>query len=139
MTHKFNNRSFIITKFILAIIILFFCLPNAKAQQQMGYEDYDIEGLKPFKVSSGDNTVKIGTIVSGYYDWRDYPKGATADLPKNTFHLKEARLDVKGKVGDDYEYHLQLDFAAFTQTYAPGGGPLDDANISYKGLSHLSK
>jgi hypothetical protein len=139
MRHKLNSRSFIVTKFILAIIILFSCLSNAKAQQQMGYEDYDIEGLKPFKVSSGDNTVKIGTIVSGYYDWRDYPKGATPDLTKNTFNLKDARLDVKGKVGDDYEYHLQLDFAAFTQTYAPGGGPLDDANISYKGLSHLSK
>jgi len=139
MTHKLNSKIFIITKFVLTIIIFFSCLSHANAQQQMGYEDYDLEGLKPFKVSSGDNTVKIGTIISGYYDWRDYPKGATPDLTKNAFNLKDARLDVKGKVGDDYEYHLQLDFAAFTQTYAPGGGPLDDANISYKGLSHLSK
>jgi hypothetical protein len=138
MKHRLS-KSFIITKIILSTIIFIFCLSSAHAQQQMGYVDYDLDGLKPFKVSSGDNTVKIGTIVSGYYDWRDYPKGATPDLTKNSFNLKDARLDVKGKVGIDYEYHLQLDFSAFTQTYEPGGGPLDDANITYKGLSHLSK
>jgi|GEM_PF-344954 hypothetical protein len=140
MRHRFNRNDFIRTATSLLTVIFFFCVQNAKAQeQQIGYVDYDIDGLKALKINSGDNTVKIGTIVSGYYDWRDYPKGATPDLTKKGFNLKDARLDVKGKIGIDYEYHLQLDFGAWGSTYSPEGGPLDDANFTYKGFSHLSK
>ena len=137
MKHRLS-KSFIITKIILVTIIFFFCLLDAHAQEQMGYVDYGIEGLKPLKIASGDNTLNIGTIISGYYDWRDYPKGVTPDLTKNSFDLKDARLDLKGQVGVNYEYHLQLDFSEWGSTYTPDGGPLDDANFTYKGLSHLS-
>jgi len=68
---------------------------------------------------------------------RQYPAGATPDYTKNTIDLKDARLDIKGNIGDDYAYHLQLDFGEWGATYAPDGSPLDDANFTYKGLRKL--
>ncbi len=130
-------KTFFVSTKSIAIIILFLSLISKGYAQQMGYVDYDIDGIKPFKISSGDNVVKIGTIISSYADIRQYPAGAVQDFTKNTIKLKDARLDIKGKVGDDYEYHLQLDFAAWGATYLPAGGPVDDANITYKGFRKL--
>lgn len=127
-------------------VVLLICILSilsksySQANSQMGYTDYDINGIKPFKISSGDNVVKIGTIVSSYLDFRQYPAGdpqSNIDYTKNTIKPKDARLDIKGRIGDDYEYHLQLDFAEWGSTYAPDGGPLDDANFTYKGLRKL--
>jgi phosphate-selective porin O/P len=132
-----TKTAFVITKIIPILIALFFFMPKVNAQ--MGYTDYDVDGIKPFTISSGDNVVKIGTILSSYLDLRQYPAGAVPDYTKNTIKPKDARLDIKGKVGDDYEYHLQLDFAEWGPTYAPDGGPLDDANFTYKGLRKLFK
>jgi len=133
LTNNIKNFSFL--KFIVAVISLFCFLPKVDAQ--MGYTDYDINGIKPFKISSGNNVVKIGTIISSYLDLRQYPAGAVPNYEKNTIKPKDARIDIQGKVGDDYEYHLQLDFGEWGSTYAPDGGPLDDANFTYKGLRKL--
>jgi hypothetical protein len=135
-----NTKTSFVSKIIIVIIAFFFCLPEVHAQGKitdMGYTDYDINGLQPFKISSGNNVVKIGTIVSSYLDLRQYPTGAIPDYTKNTIKLKDARLDIKGNIGDLYTYHLQLDFGGWGSTYTPDGGPLDDANITYKGLKKL--
>jgi hypothetical protein len=140
MNYSLNTKTSFVSKFIIVIIAFFFCLSKVHAQgkiSDMGYTDYDINGLQPFKISSGNNVVKIGTIISSYVDLRQYPTGAVPDYTKNTFKLKDARLDVKGNIGDLYTYHFQLDFGAWGATYAPDGGPLDDANITYKGLKKL--
>jgi hypothetical protein len=131
-----TKTAFAITRLITIIIAFFIFLPGAYSQQ-MGYTNYGIESLQPFKISSGENVVKIGTIISSYLDLRQYPSGAIPDYTKNTAKLKDARIDIQGKIGSDYEYHLQLDFAAWTSAYAPDGGPLDDANITYKGFRRL--
>ncbi|UAY51129.1 porin [Ferruginibacter albus] len=122
---------------IASLLILVLSFSKLSAQQQMGYTDYNINGIQPFKINSGNNTIQIGTIFSSYIDLRQYPAGATPDLTKNLFKLKDARLDVKGQVGKDYEYNVQLDFAQWGTAYQPDGGPLLDANITYKGLKKL--
>jgi hypothetical protein len=137
MKSVLKTKAFFISIKSIAIIILFFSFISKGYAQQMGYTDYDIDGIKPFKISSGDNVLKVGTIISSYLDLRQYPTGAVPDYTKNTIKLKDARLDLKGKVGDNYEYHLQLDFGAWGPTYAPDGGPVDDANITYKGFRKL--
>ena len=130
MKFNLNTKIAITITFLLAII-------SVKTNAQMGYTYYDQDSLKGFKISNGSNVVKIGTIYSSYLDFRDYPAGATRDLTKNTFKSKDARIDITGKSGDDYEYHLQLDFAGWGATYAPDAQPLDDANFTYKGFHKL--
>ena len=132
----FISRLSFMQKFISLLAVSCALLPAAYSQQ-MGYSDNNIDVLKPFKISSGDNVLKIGTTFSSYIDVRDYPAGATADRTKNTLKLKDARLDIKGKISDKYEYHLQMDFGSWGTTYSALGGPLVDANFSYKGFPKL--
>ena len=135
MTAAIKKITVNITSGLLPIIIVF--LTTVSAHSQMGYTYYNIDSLQGFKISNGSNVVKVGTIISSYLDFRDYPSGVTPDLTKNTIKPKDARLDITGKSGEDYEYHLQLDFGAWGSTYAPDGGPLDDANFTYKGFKKL--
>jgi len=135
MNIKNNKAISFAAKLIPGFFFLVLCVSEINAQ--MGYTNYDIDSLKGFKISSGSNVVKIGTIVSSYLDFRDYPTGTTRDLTKNTFKAKDARIDITGKSGEDYEYHLQLDFAGWGSTYAPDAQPLDDANFTYKGFRKL--
>lgn len=130
---KINFKNITAIVGLLTLTTLF----TTMAAAQMGYTYYNQDSLKGFKISNGNNVVKVGTVFSSYLDFRDYPSGATRDLTKNTFKPKDARLDITGKSGEDYEYHLQLDFAGWGATYAPDAQPLDDANFTYKGFRKL--
>ena len=92
---------------------------------------------EPFKISSGDNVLEIGGIVSSYLNLRTYNAGVTPNYSKNTFKLKDARLDIHGHFGNDLDYHFQLDFGGWAAVYDPAAPLLDDAYFTYKGLRKL--
>ena len=89
---------------------------------------------EPVKISNGDNSIEFGGTMSTYYQYRDYSPGSKSKMDKNTFKLKDARFDIKGAYGEDYEYHLQVDLAAMNNSTDPAAPPVYDANFTYKGL-----
>ena len=135
MNIKNNKANSFAVKLVPAFFFLVLCATKMNAQ--MGYTFYETDSLKGFKISNGNNVVRIGTIYSSYFNYRDYPGGVTSDLTKNTFKSKDARIDITGKSGENYEYHLQLDFAGWGAAYAPDAQPLDDANFTYKGFKKI--
>ena len=108
-----------IQKFILTVIILIICTSVVYAQ--------------PVKINNGDNEMSIGGIFSSYLNIRQRDPGHD-NLDKNVFKLKDARLDIQGKVGDDYDYHLQVNLASISATTIDPESPaLYDAYFTYKG------
>jgi hypothetical protein len=96
-----------------------------------------VHAQEPFKLSSGQNVLELGGIVSSYLNLRTYPTGVTPKLQNNTFKLKDARLDLNGKFGNDFDFHLQMDFAGFGSPFDPVNPLINDAHITYKGLHKL--
>ncbi len=94
---------------------------------------------EPVKINNGDHTMTIGGVFSTFMNWRDYPAGVTENLAKNTMKIKDARLTIEGKVGDDYEYQLGVNFAALSSAVIDPSGPaLYDANFTYKGFKKIA-
>ena len=93
------------------------------------------------KVNNGNHTVSLGGVFSTFMNWRDYPSGfAAPKLEKNTIKIKDARFVVDGKVGDDYEYKLAIDFAAIgSSVIDPAAPPMYDAYFAYKGFKKFAK
>lgn len=89
---------------------------------------------EPFKISSGNNVMELGGIVSSYLNWRTYPTGITPKLQNNTIKLKDARIDLNGKFDKDFDLHFQVDFAGFSTPFDPVNPLINDAYINYKGL-----
>ena len=89
---------------------------------------------EPFKLSSGQNVLEVGGIVSSYLNLRTYPSGTVPKLQNNTIKLKDARLDLSGKFGKDFDLHLQVDFAGFGNPFDAVNPLINDAYITYKGL-----
>jgi hypothetical protein len=119
MTHSFLKR-LSVSSIIMCVLVL-----PAMAQE-------------PFKVSSGDNVLEIGGIVSSYMNIRSYTPGTTPKYKNNTFCLKDARLDLSGKFGKDFDYHLQMDFAGMPAVYDPASPFLNDAYVTYKGVKKFA-
>jgi hypothetical protein len=94
---------------------------------------------EPVKINNGDHSLTFNGVFSTYMNWRDYPSGTVGKLEKNTFKLKDARFGLEGKIGDEYEYKLQLDFGGFTTSVIdPSAPPLYDANFTYKGFKKFA-
>lgn len=91
-----------------------------------------LSAQEPVKISNGDNAIEFGATFGTYYQYREYSPGGKSKMDKNTFKVKDARLDFQGKYGDDYEYHLQIDVAGLG-TADPAAPPVYDANFTYKG------
>ncbi len=89
------------------------------------------------KINNGENELSVGGLLSSYYNYREYPKGVTPNLSKNTIKLKDAKFELKGKYGKDYEFHFQIDVSAWGATLDPANPLLDDANFTYKGFRKL--
>lgn len=72
-------------------------------------------------------------------NWRDYSPGVASKPEKNTFRLKDARFGMEGKIGDEYEYKLQLDFANIGNAVIDPSSPaLYDASFTYKGWKKIA-
>lgn len=100
---------------------------------------FTAKAQQPIVLSNGDNTLKIGATVSLYYNYRQYSNEADRKPERNTFRPKDARLDLEGNIGKDYEYHLQFDFAQMgSGVIDPANPPVYDANFTYKGFKKFA-
>jgi hypothetical protein len=91
-------------------------------------------------ISNGNHVLEISGSASTYYNYRALKDGET-DHKKDRFNLRDAQLQLEGRVGHEWEYELQVDFSDFASsntgeidTENPG---LMEAKVTYKGLSFM--
>lgn len=92
-------------------------------------------------ISNGKHIIEISGSISTYYNNRQLKFGEE-DKNKNRFKLRDAQLDIEGRVGSDYEYNLKLDFADMAANNSgveidPENPGLMEATIKYKGFQFL--
>jgi hypothetical protein len=108
-------------KKILILIVGIVALSFAKAQLTIG---------------NGEHQIEVGTIFSSYLNFRTIkPEASNQNKNKDRFKLRDARFYVEGRIRNDYEYKLQIDFSSLGATELDPENPaLFDANITYKGF-----
>lgn len=92
-------------------------------------------------ISNGKHVLEISGSISTYYNDRQLKFGEE-DKEKNRFKLRDAQLDLEGRIGSDYEYNLKLDFADMAANNAgaeidPENPGLMEATVKYKGFDFL--
>ncbi|WP_298152517.1 porin [Flavobacterium sp.] len=92
-------------------------------------------------ISNGNHTLEISGGVSAYYNYRVLKTGEF-EKNKDRFKLRDAELQLEGRIGNTWEYELQVDFAdmAANNNNAqpdPENPGLADAYIKYKGLKFV--
>ena len=89
-------------------------------------------------ISNGEHNVEISARISTFYNHR-YLKPSEEDQDKNRFRLRDAQLIVEGRIKDDWEYEVQVDFADIASSnfddIDPENPGLMDAFVTYKGLN----
>jgi hypothetical protein len=92
-------------------------------------------------ITNGVHNMEITGAISGYYNYRVLKPDATnQDLNKNRFRLRDAQIQIDGRVGRTWEYELQFDIAdmASGQSMIDGENPgLMDAYVIYKGIKYF--
>ena len=61
-------------------------------------------------ISNGEHNLEISARISTFYNQR-YLKPLEEDQDKNRFRLRDAQLIVEGRIKDEWEYEVQVDFA----------------------------
>lgn len=92
-------------------------------------------------ISNGNHVLEISGSVSTYFNDRNLKPGEY-DEKKDRFNLRDAQLQLEGRVGHEWEYELQLDFSDIaanntTGLIDPENPGLMEAKIGYKGLSFV--
>lgn len=92
-------------------------------------------------ISNGKHVLEISGSISTYYNDRQL-KAGEFDKNKNRFKLRDAQLDLEGRLGSDYEYNLKVDFADMAANNAgveidPENPGLMEATVKYKGFDFL--
>lgn len=94
-------------------------------------------GQAQISISNGEHNIEISSRISTYYNQR-FLKPGEEERDKNRFRLRDAQLIIEGRVRDDWEYEVQVDFADIGSNNTgeidaenPG---LMDAFVTYKGL-----
>jgi len=113
-------------KHYLLTILVLFCINSSFAQ---------------LTLTNGNHVLEISGSVSGFYNYRSL-KAGEIDHSKDRFKLRDAQIGLDGRVGDDFEYALKVDFADIaannvTNTIDPENPGLMDASITYKGLKFM--
>jgi len=96
-------------------------------------------------IGNGKHVLEIGGAITTFYNHRFYTNvpnnrinndpNQPIDKKKNRFGLRDAQLQLEGRVGHDFEYELQVDFADFANQTDLGENPgIMDANFTYKGF-----
>jgi len=97
--------------------------------------------LAQFVISNGKSTLEISSNFSGFYNYRSLKSGEV-DQSKNRFKLRDAQLGIKGKIGNDIELSLKVDFAdiasnTINTAIDPENPGLLNANVTYKGFKFM--
>lgn len=91
-------------------------------------------------ISDGRHVMEISGGISTYYNHRVL-KPTSDNRNKDRFRLRDAQIQIEGRIGNLYEYELQVDFvdlASFaTGEIDPENPGLMDAYIRYKGLKFV--
>ncbi len=88
-------------------------------------------------ISNGVHTMDIWGSFNTYYNHVILKPGKT-DYSNNMFMMKDAQLQIDGRVGKKYEYQVQIDFADLPLlTHAYDATGLLQATSTYKGLSFM--
>lgn len=93
-------------------------------------------------LSNGKHILEISGSVATYYNYR-WLKPGEQDRSKDRFKLRDAQIELEGRIGSDFEYGLKVDFADIaanngTATIDPENPGLMEASITYKGLSFVA-
>ena len=101
-------------------------------------------------LDNGYHNLEIGGSVSTFYNQRfeysgnvrnriDNNPALGYDQSKDRFGLRDMQLQLEGRVGKDWEYELQVDFADMLNRGDIGENPgLLDANATWKGAVHVT-
>lgn len=87
-------------------------------------------------LNNGKHVMEVGGAVTSYYNQRFY-SGTVSDHKKDRFGLRDAQIQLKGRVKKQFEYQLQFDIAdvisgaAVADAENPG---LMDAYLVYTGF-----
>lgn len=91
-------------------------------------------------ISNGNHVLEITGAISTYYNYRDL-KEYSQNRNKDRFRLRDAQLQLEGRVSDIWEYELQVDFvdlaSSATGEIDPENPGLMEARVTYKGLSFV--
>lgn len=91
-------------------------------------------------ISNGNHVLEITGAISTYYNYRDL-KDYSQNRNKDRFRLRDAQLQLEGRVSDIWEYELQVDFvdlaSSATGEIDPENPGLMEARVTYKGLSFV--
>lgn len=89
-------------------------------------------------ITNGEHNLEISGSISGYYNYRIIkPEASNQNLNNNRFRLRDAQIQIEGRVGRTWAYELQFDIAdiASGQSSVDGENPgLMDAYVKYKGF-----
>lgn len=89
-------------------------------------------------ISNGHHVLEISGSIATYYNDRQLKSGEE-DQSKNRFKLRDAQVELEGRVGSDFEYGLKVDFADIaannsTGIIDPENPGLMEASVLYKGF-----
>jgi len=90
-------------------------------------------------ISNGIHVIEISGLVSAFYNNRPLKDGFE-NKKNNRLDLRDARLQIEGRIGKTWEYELQYDFAdaPYNGKDADAENPgLMDASVTYKGLGFV--
>ena len=92
-------------------------------------------------LTNGNHTLEISGSASSFYNFRSLNAGEV-DKSKNRFKLRDAQISLEGRVGDEWEYGLKVDFADIAANTTnpvidPENPGLLEANVTYKGWKFL--
>ncbi|HMI07596.1 MAG TPA: porin [Flavobacterium sp.] len=87
---------------------------------------------------NGHHVLELSGGVSTYYNNRSLKPGET-DRSKDRFKLRDAQIELEGRVGADFEYDFKVDFADMaaqnsTGEIDPENPGLMEATVTYKGF-----
>ncbi len=84
-------------------------------------------------ISNGKHVLEISGMASAFFKYRVMKPGFQFDKKNNLFELRDAQLQLEGRVGNVIEYELQADFAdLFSGLNDPENPGLMDAYFMYK-------
>ncbi len=106
-------------------------------------------GFAQISLTNGQHNLEISGTISTFYNQRFYysgnPENRIDDNPnlpfnkgKDRFALRDAQIQLEGRIGKEWEYELQVDFADLVNASDIGENPgIMDAWAQYKGLKIL--
>jgi hypothetical protein len=101
---------------------------------------FSIVGYSQVTISNGNHVLEITGAISTYYNYRDL-KDYSENRNKDRFRLRDAQIQLEGRVSDIWEYELQVDFvdlaSSATGEIDPENPGLMEARVTYKGLSFV--